>query len=215
MTYASQALLFLISTAFGFLCLIVLLRFWLQVSRADFYNPLVKGLVKLTDPFIRPARRVIPGFWRLDIASLVVLLALKLVELALIGLTGGLALMLRFPTIELQFLPLIGLAIADLLFLTANVALVMIIGTVIMSWINPDPHHPASRLLYQCSAPLLRPFRRRMPDFGGLDLSPMLVSILLILFKILIVQPLWDVSAVGLMGRPFAPTSLINQGNWQ
>ncbi len=210
MTYASQAALFLISTTFGFFCLIFLLRFWLQVIRADFYNPLVQSLVKLTNPILRPMRRVIPGYFGLDMAALVALFALKLTELVLIGLTGGLPFVVRIARVELQPLPILGLAIADLLFLAANVALFIIIASVLASWLNPDPRHPGSRLLAQCSQPLLRPIRAFLPDAGGLDFSPMLASILLILIKILLIQPLWDMSALGLASRAFtaAPPSL-------
>ncbi|MEZ5584210.1 MAG: YggT family protein [Candidatus Competibacteraceae bacterium] len=78
------AALFLIQTLFGFYILAVLLRFLLQWVRADFYNPLVQFLVKLTNPPLIPLRRIIPGFMGLDMAAVVLMIGLKIDELLLV-----------------------------------------------------------------------------------------------------------------------------------
>ena len=61
---------FLIKTLFDLYLMVVLLRFWLQTVRADFYNPFCQLVVKLTDPLLKPLRRVIPGLGGFDLASL-------------------------------------------------------------------------------------------------------------------------------------------------
>ena len=79
--YFSNAGVFLASTLFGLYILAVMLRFLLQTVRADFYNPLVQVLVKITDPLLVPLRRLIPGMFGLDMAAVALLLVLQGVEL--------------------------------------------------------------------------------------------------------------------------------------
>ena len=75
--YFSDAGLFLIDTVLGFYILIVMLRFLLQLTRADFYNPISQFVVKITNPPLTRLRRVIPGFWGIDLAAVVLLIALE------------------------------------------------------------------------------------------------------------------------------------------
>src|ERR1043165_8497644 len=78
----------LIKVAFSIYIFAVLLRLLLQIARADFYNPLSQGLVRLTNPLVRPLRRVIPGLLGIDWASVLLLLALQFAELWLLSLHG-------------------------------------------------------------------------------------------------------------------------------
>ncbi len=171
------ALVFLIQTLFGFYILAVMLRFLLQWVRADFYNPLVQFLVRITNPPLLPLRRVIPGYRGLDLAALVLVLILQAVEMLLITLllnqpvgVGGLLL----------------LTVLELLKLLINIYLWGVIIQAVMSWFNPDPYHPAARVLAQLTAPLLRPARRLLPPIAGVDLSPMLVVVALIFISLLL-----------------------------
>jgi YggT family protein len=65
-----QALQFLLETFFGLFVLALLLRFFLQWLRAPPRNPLSHFLAALTNWIVVPARRVIPGLWGLDLATL-------------------------------------------------------------------------------------------------------------------------------------------------
>ena len=66
-----------------------------------------------------------------------------------------------------------------------------IIAQAVMSWliafnvINTHNDFVAQlwMMLDRITEPLYRPFRRIMPDFGGLDLTPMLVLILIIIIQ--------------------------------
>ena len=69
-----NTLFFLLDTAFSLYLMVVLLRFWLQWAKADFYNPLSQVAVKLTHPILSPLRRIIPGFRGIDFASLLLAL---------------------------------------------------------------------------------------------------------------------------------------------
>ena len=61
---------YLIQTFLGLYLIAMVLRFLLQVVRADFYNPICQFLVKITNPLVIPMRRLVPSFAGLDLASL-------------------------------------------------------------------------------------------------------------------------------------------------
>jgi len=181
--YLSNAGVFLIQTLFGFYILTVMLRFLLQWVRADFYNPLVQFLVKLTNPPLLPLRRVIPTLRGLDLAALVLMAALQVVELLLIfGLLGN----------SPDWAALLVLAVAELLSLLINIYFWAVLIRVILSWVNPNPRHPALSLLRQLTEPVLAPAQRLLPPVAGLDLSPILALVALQLLNLLLIAPLRD-----------------------
>ena len=67
---------------------------------------------------------------------------------------------------------------ANALHLALMAYLLIIIARALISWVSPDPFNPIVRFLYRATEPVLRPIRRRLPDFQiGLDLSPVVVII--------------------------------------
>lgn len=185
MNYLSQAGLYLIQVLFDFYILAVLLRLLLQLARADFYNPISQFLVALTNPPLLPLRRLIPGFFGIDLAAVVLLLLLQSLEIYLTRtLIGG----------TIAPMGLVVFTVATLLRLTVWVCIIAMLIRVILSWVNPYDarRQPAGDLLYNLTEPLMRPARQLIPAIGGLDLSPIVVFILLQLTLILIVQPLSD-----------------------
>ncbi len=193
--YLANPIIFLIQTLFGLYILAVLLRFLLQVVRADFYNPISQFLVKATNPPLKVMRRIIPGLGGIDLSSLILAWLLKSIEILLILLVGGGAVNLLAPLLW---------AIPELVELVINIYLFGILIQVILSWVSPGNYNPAVGLLYSLTSPLLRPAQKLLPPMGGLDLSPMLVMIGLVLLKMLLLPPLR-----GLTGSPFAITSLL------
>ncbi len=186
MGYLGNAGVFLVSIAFGFFEVLVAVRLLMQHVRADFYNPLAQFVVKATNPLLRPLRRVIPPVGRLDTASVVLWLALTLLELILISLLAGRAL----PAVP----GLLVWALADMLNLLIWIWLFCIFVLAIASWINPGAYNPALAIMARISEPVVRPVRRLLPPMGGLDLSPMLAIVLLYLAQMLIVAPLRDLA---------------------
>jgi YggT family protein len=181
--YVNNAGVFLLQTLFGLYILAVMLRFLLQWVRADFYNPLVQFLVRVTNPLLVPLRRFIPGLMGLDMAAVVLMLGLQIIELLLVRVLIGYS----------ANLPgLVVLAVAELVGLLINVFFWGVIIQAILSWINPDPRHPIMVLLYQLTEPVLRPARGILPPISGLDLSPILVLVALQLVKLILVAPLRD-----------------------
>ncbi len=188
-SYLTNPLVFLIQTLFGLYILVVMLRFLLQLVRADFYNPISQFLVKATSPLLNPLRRLIPGMGGIDLASVVLMWALKTLELVLLLLVAGAG--------AAFFGPLLW-AIPELVDLLINVFLFAIFIQVILSWINPGAYHPAANILYSLTNPLLAPARRMIPPMSGLDLSPMFVIVGLVLLKMLLIPPLQVIT-----GSPF------------
>ena len=182
MGYVNNALIFLIQFLFGAYILAVMLRFLLQMVRADFYNPLSQFLVKVTNPPLKPLRRVVPGLAGMDMASLVLALMLQIVEILLIGLVAGAP--------GPSMLGIVFYSLTELFTLMLYIFIFSIFIQAIISWINPGSYNPMSGLLYQITSPIMRPIQRRMSPMSGLDLSPMVALLVLWLVKLLLADPL-------------------------
>jgi len=182
--YAGNAGVFLIQTVFGLYLVAVMLRFLLQMTRADFYNPVSQFLVKVTNPPLIPLRRLIPGLVGIDMAAVVLLLVIQAVELVLVGLVQGFSLAIP---------GLLVLTVAELLNLLLNIYFFTILIQVILSWVNPGGYNPAVALLYSLNEPILSRARRVIPPISGFDLSPIVVFIGIQLIKMLMVSPIADV----------------------
>ena len=180
-SYLTNPLAFLVQTVFGLYVVVVVVRFFLQLVRADFYNPLSQLVVKLTTPVLRPLRRVIPGLWGLDVASIVLAWVLTAIQLALMAWLLGIPVTVGAP---------LGWAIPELVALVLNVFLFAIIAQALLSWVSPGTYNPAAALLYSLTAPVLRPLQRLIPAVSGLDLTPMVAAIAIVLLKMLLLPPL-------------------------
>ena len=176
--YFTNPLEFIINTLFSLYVLALMLRFLLAWVRADFYNPVSQFLVKITNPLLLPLRRLIPPLGGVDMASVVLILAVQMLGIALI-------LLLRGGGIGLQALIFISLAeVVDLAF---KVFIYGIVIQAILSWVNPGAYNPAVNLLHSLTEPVLRPVRRLLPPISGLDLSPLLAILGLEVLRRLIV----------------------------
>jgi YggT family protein len=84
-------------------------------------------------------------------------------------------------------------ALAHVLHLALQVYMWLVIARALLSWVNPDPYNPIVRFLYNITEPVLYWLRRRVPlDFGGLDLSPLAVILVIYLLDLFLVQSLVD-----------------------
>ena len=83
--YLLDAGVFLLDTVVSLYILAVLLRFLLQLARADFFNLMAQFLVKVTTPTLKPLRRFIPGLWGIDLAAVALLLLLEGLLVFLVG----------------------------------------------------------------------------------------------------------------------------------
>lgn len=57
----------------------------------------------------------------------------------------------------------------------ADAYIIIIIIRAVLSWIQHNPNHPLIRFVYQVTEPPLRFIRQYVPNFGGLDISPIIL----------------------------------------
>ncbi|HVK94193.1 MAG TPA: YggT family protein [Noviherbaspirillum sp.] len=156
---------------------VLLLRFWMQVVRVRPPNTLGQFTFTLTDWLVRPLRRLLPGVGGYDWASLIGTCLVILLAVAI-----ELALRSQF---FLQYLVLLSLIRLCEWVIYGFMALIII--EAIFSWVNP--HAPLAPFVRALNEPLLRPLRRVIPLFGGIDLTP-LVALVLLRIALLVVSSL-------------------------
>lgn len=183
MSYIANALQIVIEFGFGILIALIVLRVLLQLVRANFYNPICQFLYKATNPLLMPFRRIIPAWRRVDLAGIVLAWLVTALKLILLAAVVG------------RFLGLAGLAImavADLAGFVLMLYLGLILAQVLLSFVQIDRRHPLLPLIHQLTEPVLKPIRRRLPTVAGLDFSPLVAWLVILLARALLVQPLLD-----------------------
>jgi YggT family protein len=180
--YMTDPAIFIIDSVFSLYILAVMLRFLLQWCRAEFYNPISQFLVKITHPLLKILRRYIPPIGK-------IVLALGLQMLADYSI-----LMLKGFSIGIGALAL--LSFGNLVSLLINVFIYAVFAKAILSWLNPGSFNAASSVLHSLTEPLLDTCRKFIPDFGGIDLSPLVVLMLLQLAKMVILPPLHQLASL-------------------
>lgn len=171
-----NATVFLVSTLFNLYLMVIILRLWLQLARADFYNPFSQFVVKATQPVVGPLRRIVPSIGRLDTATL--LFAIAVVMLKFIVLTT------LFGSGMPNILAIFITAMASLLSETLSLLFWILILRAILSWVSQG-NNPIEMVMHQLTEPLLAPIRRILPAMGGLDLSVLVVIIALQFIRLL------------------------------
>lgn len=176
----------LIVTSLGGLYLLaILLRFLLQVARADFYNPFTQAIVKVTDIPVRALRRLIPGTFGIDFSTLVLAYLVQCLFITLLIIFNGFGI----PGVQ-DFGLIVTWAAFGLLSFVLNIYFWSMIASIIASFVAPYSAHPALSLIRQLSEPIMAPFRRLIPAMGGLDLSPIFVFLCIRVIQTAIIQPI-------------------------
>ena len=181
----TTALNFLLTTLFNMLTLLFLLRFFLQLFKAPFNNPLSYMVVLLTDFAVKPTRKIIPSWGKIDLSTLVLALFTQL--------------LLQFCLLWLRDLPislvgntiwtsLIGMGLLGVFRTMMDVFFYAILLQVILSWVNPQS--PISSVLSSLTKPILAPIQRLLPTAGGMDFSPVVALILIQMLNVSVVRTL-------------------------
>jgi YggT family protein len=166
----APAIYFIVKTLAQLYLLLLLLRFWLPFFRGDFRNPIAQGILRFTSPVVVPLRRFLPSISRIDTATVLVAFIVQFLALLLLLSIGG---------TPIHPFPVAVTAIIELVILSLNLFFFAILIKIILSWVAPGNYNPVTALLTTLSEPVLRPFRRYIPPFGGLDISPVFALILL------------------------------------
>ncbi|MCG6659562.1 YggT family protein [Halomonas campisalis] len=162
--------LLLVNTLINIYIFMMMLRFLLQASGADYYNPISQSVVKITQPVVRPFQGFLgPVMGRFDLATLAAAFVLKAVSIVVILQIAGFGMP-----------PVAGIAIGAVAAI-ANAILKIyffaLIVMIILSWVAPNASHPGALLIMQLVEPIMAPVRKVIPPLGMIDLSPIVVFI--------------------------------------
>ncbi|KAG0191987.1 hypothetical protein DFQ28_010372 [Apophysomyces sp. BC1034] len=180
---------FLLNTIFTLFGAALLLRAWLHVARLTPYNPVSQGIFQATNWLVLPLRRVIPAARGVDWTSLFAAWLTAIVFIVLmVAVSGGDPASL----VPLGFLVALLTMVKWALNLTIWLTLIM----ALLSWVNP--RSPAMAILLQLTAPFLNPLRRVLPTFGGIDLSPLVLFVIVEVLLIIVTRITVSVTMFGL-----------------
>lgn len=169
-------LTFLVTTLINLYVKVLLLRIWMQWARCDFYNPFSQFVVKITQPVIKPLRRVIPSIGPVDTASLLLAYVLSVLMFTLVFALQSSVLL--FDPVFLYF------GLVSLVKAAGVLVFWVIIVRSLMSWISQG-RNPVDYVLIQLTEPLMAPVRRFLPAMGGIDFSAMVVILILYMLNFL------------------------------
>ena len=167
----AQAGTYLVRTLGSVYLLIVMLRFLLQLLRADFQNPISQFVIKATHIPSRPIRKLLPTYRTFDGATLVLAILVQWLVIQLTATINGASIIHPGHAISWSVLGIISLVL--------NIYFYGLLAVIILSWVAPYNNHPAIALLYQIIEPVTAPFRRLIPPLGGLDLSPIFMFLVI------------------------------------
>ena len=170
-----RATMIILDFIFRIAALLFLVRFLLQASGADFYNPISQAIVKATEPVAKPVRMLIKTYRSFDFASvfiawLICVLFFVVAYFAIYSQPIGVGTLLLSGFIRMLHV-LVG-------FYWWTILIV-----VIASFVAQGTNHPALALLNQLVDPLIAPVRRILPTLGPLDFSPLVVLLALTLIQ--------------------------------
>lgn len=191
----TSALILLIRVVFDAVLLLFLLRLFAELWRVEFHNPVSQFIYRYSNPVLAPLRRIIPNWHRWNMAAVLVAWVVELVKWLLIFAVGG-------------AMPHIGgwlvMGIGSLLDYTWMMYVILIFIWALASMFSGGYGRSPNPLLHfvdELVEPPMRPLSRHMPSLGGLDLSPAVAIVILLLARILIANPIlatgWSM-AVGL-----------------
>lgn len=164
-----DALIYLVDSLLTIYLYLLVLRFVMQLTRADFRNQIANFVVVATNPVIMPLRRVLPPLGKVDTASVLAIILIAAANIALKSLIadGHVLDPYRFAWL--------------LLFVLVNTFLMFFLGAIfvyaILSWVVPAGYNPVMALLATVVEPVLRPFRRLIPPIANFDLSVLWASL--------------------------------------
>ena len=168
---------FLIEYILLFLSYVFLFSFLFRINKINFYNPIVKFVATKIEP----------------ISSKILPLGNPLVSSLLFALVFMTLKQLFEYSGDNSLIYILVDSIANLIYATYRILFFAVIGSVILSWVDPNTQHPLAEIANGISEAVLSPIRRYLPPMGGLDFSPIIGLLLLNLigsFLITLIQSL-------------------------
>jgi YggT family protein len=72
----------------------------------------------------------------------------------------------------------------------------ILIVRILLSWIQHNPYQPIIRFIYEVTEPFLRIFRRIIPPFGAVDISPIVAFIALRIIEWIVIRILYYLTLI-------------------
>ena len=167
--------LFLTSILFSLVTFILWGRIFIRFFAISPFEPFSQTIFKITNPFMTPIQQYITRskgtIGRYDVSSLLVLACCELIKLSLLNLI--------FLHTSLSFGYVLLSVPISLIIQPCNIIFFAIIVRVIISWVNPLWKNPLVNILFAITEPLLRLIRKRLPNTGMIDFSPLIAIVLL------------------------------------
>jgi YggT family protein len=158
-----EALYFLVDTLLTMYLYVLILRFVMQLVRADFRNPVAHAVMIVTNPLVMPLRKVLPPAGKIDTASVFAIVIVAAATVAILALIAGFGLLDPVTWVLRTGLMLVRA------FIMFYMGVIFIYG--VLTWVVPAGYNPVMALLGTIAEPVLRPFRKIIPPIGALDLS--------------------------------------------
>ena len=168
----NNALIFLLQALFSLLTLAFLLRFYFQLTKVSFQQPAAQVIVTLTNFAVKPLRRIVPSFKKLDLSTLVLAYLTQLSLNTIIMLLKGFPLLIAG---EAVWLTILAVALIGIVSLSITIFMYAVLIQAVLSWVNP--YTPVAPLLNNLTHPILSFLRRFIPLAGNIDLSPLIFII--------------------------------------
>jgi YggT family protein len=185
MSYLASALELIVDVVFDALLILFLVRLFAELWRANFHNPVSQFIYRWSNPVLAPLRRHVPNWRRWNIAAILVAWALELAKwLALFAIRGPL------PHIGGWLLMGAASLLSFALLLYVVLIFIWALSSLVTAGGSGRAPHPMMQFVAQLVAPAIAPLSRHMPKPGGIDFSPAVAILILMLARILVADPL-------------------------
>ena len=175
MAVGLQIVELLVRTGSWIFLIALVARFLAQIARASFHNPLAQTVVTITNPFLKPLRRVIPGLGGIDVACLLLVFATQwLYGLFMVFVVHGASISV------LQVAMWAAIAVVGIFLEVLRWSMIIV---AIGSWVTGGNPNPFMGFLMQISEPFVAPFRRFKIQIGMMDFTYLLVFLVIIVLK--------------------------------
>ncbi len=175
MDHVTNALIYLISTLFDLYILVLVVRLLLAFARANYFNPLTQFIIKLTDPLVKPLRRLLPNYRGIEFSTLTLIILFEIIKIVVLSFILG---SFAFPAI-------VFIALLATMKIILQAYFYAILLQALLSWFQSG-YSPVAQLLEQMTAPILKPLRRIIPAVHGVDITPIPALIIIQLLLILL-----------------------------
>ncbi|WP_029408244.1 YggT family protein [Thiomicrorhabdus sp. Milos-T2] len=179
-----QGGLFLMQAIVGLVIFALMLRFLMRATYADWNNPIVQFIAKVTNPVCAPLNKIIPAKTRWDWSAIISAVIIQAIFVVLVGYFT--ARDFSVPFIALASMTEIANQLLDMMFW-------LIIIQAVLSWVSPG-YNPNTVIFNQLTQPILDPFRRLIPPISGMDLSPIFAILAIKLFQIVVLGSITQIA---------------------